>query len=270
MRHFLIVFGSILVFNASLSAQIFSPTIYNAERLTTGVTKSLPLLYIQLNGAFRETSKLTADEKEKINGSVLATILQDDIWSVSLGYTLNKTKENVVSSSEEYFNSIVIPDFGGQAFTVDGSFFLINHPEIGLNANFSLGLDKWVIDSNSYKASPGQAKILIAYRPFSNIDLADENNFNLIIRGGISGRFLTANLSSEENLLINKFNTKKTSFWGAEFNVNLLFNDLNLYFNSNWFSKTKEVKDFPSKGVYTLGFILTGNALKFRFKEKKV
>ncbi len=255
-----------------LFSQVFSPNIYQFD-LPRGEEEfseeeNLPHLHIQLNGAFRETSEIAVDNEEKLNGSLVATIFKQGAWSFTLGYTLNKVKENEVNSNNSYFNSIIVPDFGGQAFSFNGEYFFKERGKMGINLNLALGLDKWIIDGTLQNATPGQLKILLAYYPLQGLELFNDNRFDIIIRGGLSGRFLTSDLSSKKTLLVDKFGTDQTSFWGAELNVNLLFNDLNLYFTPLWFFNDLNVDGFPSNGVFTIGAVLTGDVLKFQFRRK--
>jgi hypothetical protein len=258
----------ICVCNTS-TAQVFSPDLFQYEDPAAGVVESeeLPYLYIQLNGAFRETAELSADNSEKINGSLIATIFKKGRWSTTIGYTLNKINENEVDLAENYFNSIIIPDFGGQSITLEGNYFFSDKGVFGLYGNFGLGIDEWKIGGTKYRASPGQVKLMATIHPLKNLKLGNDNTFNLVVRGGLSGRFLTSNLSSEKNLLMQTFNTDRSSFWGAELNLNLLFNDINLFFTPLWFFDGVDVEGFPTKGVYSIGVVLTGDFLKFQFQR---
>ena len=111
-------------------------------------------------------------------------------------------------------------------------------------------------------------KLFAFWNPTKNIRLSGGNEFNLIIRGGLSYRFLISDLTDEKDLLMDQFGTSQTNFWGFEGDVNLVFNKLHFYFSPLIFINSVDVKAFPQKGIFKVGVIVTGDFLRFDLEKK--
>ncbi len=269
----LIIFITFL-FSHPVFSQVSSPDVFRftnprlaASPNSGGEQDSIQVL-MQLTGGFKEVSKLESDTDEKISGSVSATFLSEGNWMAQIGYTLNKISENEVSTPDAFFNSILNPSFGGNAFTLAADLFLTRKSNFSISSSFAIGLDQWRISDTLYRANPIEVKLLANFHPLSPYTLEGKNRIDLIFQGGISGRFLNSDFSNDPDFLEQKFQTQQTNYWGIELSASLIFNDLQLYFNPIFFLDPPENDTFPSNGIFNIGARIRGDLTSFTLRRQ--
>lgn len=253
----------LMTFEKEAKCQYYVPfEADNLKKAAFAGSNDSVLIHLRLAGAIRESANLKELNDENLNGSVMVTFEKPNKYLFSLGYTLNKTKDNNILSNRHYYNSIILPDYGGQSFSLD--FIKLWENKWGVNFNFAIGNDTWVFDTTRIAASPFHFKLQFLYHPFSAYKLQGDNRFNLRFNVGLSYRGITNEIIDYNDFLSSKFGLTKNNFFGFEGSVNFTFNNLTLFFNPTYFPVSNKIVDFPNNGIFLIGAIVTGEALKFK------
>lgn len=271
-------FGVLGFISFGQSTQINCPDLYKSSNPYFNKDLDSYTIYLQQSSGFSQYMGLNRNNFRKFYYTAQATgIFQKGKLSFSFGYTVNRFTNKVFYryfnglyywGGLTYRNLIIFPDLVGQMISFENIYFFNEEKnglgKIGMYINLGMSPSKWLIEDPqrntliTYKTNPTMFKGMVFYQLIQDEKICDNGKLDLIIRGGITKKFLTGKLARNNELLLQTFGENRSSFWGIEINSLAIINRTTLFFSASGILE-KENKNILSNCVYSIGIIWTKN-----------
>lgn len=161
--------------------------------------------------------------------------------TLTIGFNINGSQNKVINDSSAFAPSILIPDLGGNSFSLDYAYYFSTKKREDEKVNLQHAIkftslfsnNKWLIDSLA-PISANQFFVSLQYRmiPFPRVfkKLNGDNNISFFVDAGFTLRVLSGDIGLDANDQLRKevFKTDQTVFVGAQLDFGVVINTVNV------------------------------------------
>lgn len=271
--HFIFFIGFIFLQPFTSISQVISPPIIFKKPITySGEENPKPVwnFFLFGSGALRNSITDNTDNENPLNGSIAfgASNIYDNLV---VGFTINDIESKTIDTPEAFGNALVIPEIGGQSFSIEYSHFFASRNralerKIGIKTKGVMGLTNWTISGEIFDAIPLLFQVLLSYQPFPDMEEFNNsttNKLDLSFDIGPTTRTLLGGVTERENLLFDNFGSKKRNFVGLHVGANFTINNLTVFSNFMQFFQNEKIEGLP-KSELVVGAVLSGNLIQLK------